>query len=526
MKAFDRFDELDRVLRSVLEAPAEQQRSLAHQLCEGDAEMLSYLEAMLEAARRETLDPPRLTPQQGADREASDRLMGQELAHYRISAKLGEGGIGVVYRALDTKLSREVALKLLPAGLTHDSRRLARFRREAQVLASLNHPNIASIYGLEEVDGVQLLVMELAPGQTLETRLNEGALPIDDTLEICVQISAALHAAHTAGIVHRDLKPANIHVTTDDTGACQVKVLDFGLAKPIEGKPTATDLSQSPTITQMTEAGVILGTAHYMSPEQWRGKEVDERTDVWAVGCILFELLTGKRAFQGETGTDIAAAVIERDPDFDALPSHAPRRLHAILRHCLAKSRQQRTMSAREIEAELTAIAQDELQDTTRGRGSGRLGRRTLIAAFGTTVLALLAVWWQGLGPNDDPDSSSLITSLAVLPFEDASTGTDSEYLAAGITDDLIHRLSKIDGLRVVPRSVVYSAVTEEKGPVDVARELGVEALVSGLASENGDRLVVSAELLRVADLSLLWSDRVDGRPVFRSARADPTARR
>src|SRR5687768_3203415 len=248
---------------------------------------------------------------------------GSRLGPYEVTALIGEGGMGKVWRAHHTGLKRDDALKVLPDAFASDPDRLARFQREAQVVASLNHPNIAHVYGLEQANGVQALVMELVEGPTLADRIAQGPIPVDEALPIAKQICEALEAAHEQGIIHRDLKPANIKVRSDGT----VKVLDFGLAKalePAESRRQAPDytLSQSPTMTSaasMTGAGMILGTAAYMSPEQARGKAVDRRADIWAFGCVLFEMLTGKRAFAGETAADVLAATVSREPEWSHL---------------------------------------------------------------------------------------------------------------------------------------------------------------------------------------------------------------
>jgi serine/threonine-protein kinase len=261
-------------------------------------------------------------------------MIGTSLSHYRITEKLGQGGMGEVYRAEDTNLSRQVAIKVLPDEFAYDAERLARFEREAKLLASLNHPNIAAIHGLEEHEGKRFLVLELVEGQTLAERLRKGRIPLDETLDICRQIAEGLEAAHEKGIIHRDLKPANVKVTPEG----KVKILDFGLAKAFQGEPSAPDMSKSPTLTsQMTNAGVILGTAAYMSPEQTRGKAVDKRADIWAFGCVLYECLTVKRAFQGETITEIVASILKSDPDWRLLPAETPPFLRAVLRQCLQK---------------------------------------------------------------------------------------------------------------------------------------------------------------------------------------------
>ena len=246
------------------------------------------------------------------------------IAHYRIVSKLGEGGMGEVWRATDTRLRREVAIKILPAVFANDPDRMARFEREAQVLASLNHPNIATIYGIEQ----GAIVMELVDGENLK-----GPVPLDRALDYARQIAVGLEAAHEKGIVHRDLKPANVKVTPDGV----VKVLDFGLAKATDASASASD-TQSPTLSlAMTQAGVMLGTAGYMSPEQVRGKPIDRRADIWAFGAVFYEMLAGRRAFDGETVTDVIAAVVNREPDWSALPALTPPHIRRLIERCLRK---------------------------------------------------------------------------------------------------------------------------------------------------------------------------------------------
>src|SRR5438876_9192908 len=271
---------------------------------------------------------------------------GTRLGVYEVTAQIGEGGMGQVYRAHDTKLNRDVALKLLPDAFASDPDRLARFTREAQTLASLNHPNIAHIHGLEEGPAeagrhMRALVMELVEGEDLSQRIARGAIPLDEALPIAKQIADALEAAHEQNIIHRDLKPANIKVRADGT----VKVLDFGLAKAMEpATGSSPRMSMSPTITTpaMTQAGVILGTAAYMSPEQARGKTVDKRADIWAFGAMLFEMLTGRRPFDGEDMTEVLGAVVRLEPPWEALPADVPLPIRTLLQSCLIKDPRQR----------------------------------------------------------------------------------------------------------------------------------------------------------------------------------------
>jgi Tol biopolymer transport system component len=262
-------------------------------------------------------------------------MIGKTLGHYLVGEQLGRGGMGEVYLADDLNLNRKVALKFLPDAFTGDPERMARFEREAKLLASLNHPNIAAIYGLEQAEGKRFLVLELVEGQTLAQRISKGPLPVEEALGVCRQIAEGLEAAHEKGVIHRDLKPANVMITTGD----KVKILDFGLAKALSDEAQSVDSSQSPTITEaMTQPGVILGTAAYMSPEQAKGKSVDKRADIWAFGCILYECLTGKRVFEGETVTETLAAVLTRDPELEKVPA----KMHPLLYRCLEKDPRKR----------------------------------------------------------------------------------------------------------------------------------------------------------------------------------------
>ena len=317
---------------------------------------------------------------------------GSRLGHYTVTAKLGEGGMGEVWEATDTRLNRQVALKILPDAFAEDPDRLARFQREAQVLASLNHPGIAAIYGLERSDDTQALVLELVEGPTLADRIAKGPIPVDEALPIATQIAEALEAAHEAGVIHRDLKPANIKVREDGT----VKVLDFGLAKALDPIPEG-DPSQSPTLTAAaTQMGVILGTAAYMSPEQARGEPVDKRADIWAFGAVLFEMFTGERAFAAASVTDTVASVVLRDPDWDTLPEKTPWRVRELLRRCLTKGSKQRLRDIGDARLELeAALAAPTTGDVVGAVASEPGWRRQVpwaIAVLTSAAAAALAI--------------------------------------------------------------------------------------------------------------------------------------
>ena len=295
--------------------------------------------------------------------------VGSRLGHYDVTALIGEGGMGQVYRATDTQLGRDVALKILPDAFAADPDRLARFQREAQVLASLNHPGIAAIYGIEKSDDTQALVLELVEGPTLADRIATGPIPLDEALPIAKQIAEALEAAHEAGVIHRDLKPANIKVREDGT----VKVLDFGLAKALDTTP-AGDPSQSPTLTAAaTQMGVIMGTAAYMSPEQARGKPVDKRADIWAFGVVLYEMLAGTRPFEGRDVSEVLGAVLRLDPDWDGLPDDTPPRVSTLLRRCVEKEAKQRVHDVADVRLAMEGAFESTVTAPSVG-GADRIG--------------------------------------------------------------------------------------------------------------------------------------------------------
>ena len=385
---------------------------------------------------------------------------GTRLGPYEILAPLGAGGMGEVYRASDSRLKREVAVKVLPEVFAADGQRMARFQREAQVLASLNHANIASIYGLEESSGIRALVMELVEGPTLAERVAQGPIALEEALPIAKQIAEALEYAHEHGIIHRDLKPANIKLTQDG----QVKVLDFGLAKALEGDASAEDISKSPTISMAaTRAGVILGTAAYMSPEQAKGKSVDRRTDIWAFGAVLYEMLTGKPVFTGETASEVLAAVILKEPRFDALPAHVPPRIRQLLERCLRKDPKVRLRDvgdARIVLEEILSGAADPSApsgispetDFERGRSW-----RSSIAAW--TVAAVLAVAvlvlsWHGW--HSPPPAVRQVVRFELIPPLEANLAISyyPEMVFSPAGDRLLVAGGNGDSSRVYVRSL------------------------------------------------------------------------
>ena len=360
---------------------------------------------------------------------------GTTLGPYQVTAKIGEGGMGEVYRARDTKLDRDVALKVLPETFTQDPDRLARFEREAKVLASLNHPNIGHIYGLEEAEGVRALVLELVEGPTLADRIKQGPIPLDEALPIAKQIAEALEAAHEQGVIHRDLKPANIKVKDDGT----VKVLDFGLAKAFQPDASDPSLSQSPTISltaAATQMGMVIGTAAYMAPEQAKGLPVDKRADIWAYGAVLFEMLTSRRLFEAGDVSEMLASVLVKDPDVSSIGDHVPAHIRSVVRQCLVKDPKERLGDIGDVRLAMTGVfggSADPVQTEAPTSSPGRLRSAWPVLVVATAVVAVAssAVTWVL-----KPQATLPVSRLSVSVAPSASLSVSGVYNDIAISPD------------------------------------------------------------------------------------------
>jgi serine/threonine-protein kinase len=398
-------------------------------------------------------------------------MIGNTLAHYTIVEKIGAGGMGEVYRAEDTRLKRQVALKVLPPEMAANPERLARFQREAEAVAALDHPSIVTIYSIDESDGTRFLTMELIQGQTLDRVIPEGGMSVADLFDVSIPLTDALAAAHLQGITHRDVKPANVMITDDD----RVKVLDFGLAKL--GDPSLVNGEETVEATHLrTREDVLLGTASYMSPEQAEGRAVDARSDVFSLGIVLFEMATGRRPFQGDSAMRVLSSIL-RDPVPRASESRPdlPAGLDGLLGRCLDKDPDARFASAREL--------RDALQQLRS-----------------STVLT------HGAGAAE----ATADRSIAVLAFANMSADPENEFFSDGVSEEIINSLTRVPGLRVAGRTSAFSFKGKNTDLRTIGRRLGVDTVLEGSVRKAGDRLRIAAQLVNVEDGYHLWSERYD----------------
>jgi serine/threonine-protein kinase len=451
-------------------------------------------------------------------------MIGETVTHYRLLEKIGEGGMGVVYRAEDTRLGRQVAVKFLSDALSRDPIALERFQREARAASSLNHPNICAIYDIGEHDGHPFLVMEMLEGETLRRRIDGAPLPLDMLLDLAIALSDALDAAHRVGIIHRDIKTANVFITKRG----QVKILDFGLAKLGEA-PAAARMETGDTriAQQATEIGQTLGTLAYMSPEQARGDEIDSRSDVFSTGVVLYEMATGHEPFKGQTAVRVLDAILHHTPDPpSSVNLHVPAELDHIVAKCLEKDRDVRYQTVAELRADLKRLKResDSRQKTVAAPGSGSQAARQrsdwareaatqtraatpsrkywliAVAAVAVAAAAFGAYKMFSTGPSG-------IDAIAVLPFSAVNQSNDTEYLTDGITESLINGLAQLPDLRVSARSVVFKYKNQQVDPQEIGNKLDVRGVVTGRVSVRGDQLLISAELMNVETGARIWGD-------------------
>ena len=427
----------------------------------------------------------------------SPDLIGRTLAHFEITAKLGEGGMGTVYRAEDKKLGRQVAIKVLPEEFTADPERLARFEQEARVLASLNHPGIVAIYSLETIEGAGLeattatthfLVMELVEGRTLTDEIPSGGLSLDHFLELAIPMVEILAAAHQHGIIHRDLKPSNIMVTPSRS----LKVLDFGLAKRQMAALEISKNAPTETLFELTQAGRIVGTIPYMSPEQVRAINLDQRSDLFSIGVIFFEMVSGTRPFHGDTAVDLISSILKgQPPDLTALRPDLPTQLVDLIQSCLVKDREERISSALELRHQLTALEE--------------------VTVSHSPPVSVETISSEGeIGSLSSVKEERNHRAVAVLPFVNLGGAGDAEFLASGLHNDILTELSKVPGLTVISRTSVMCYRDTERTVPQIGRELNVGTIIGGTVQSAGNRMRMTAQLIDAVDDVQRWAERYD----------------
>ena len=441
-------------------------------------------------------------------------MIGQTISHYRIVEHLGAGGMGVVFKAQDSRLERAVALKFLPEKLAQQPQALERFRSEARAASALNHPGICTIYDIGEQDGRTFIAMEYIDGETLRSHIHGKPLPVEEILELGIQIAEALEAAHAEGIIHRDIKPANIFVTKRG----RAKVLDFGLAKLVpKGIATGNSDSEDESSDSNSIVGMISGTPSYMSPEQVRGDGLDPRTDIFSFGLLLYEMATGRQAFSGGTGGVIIEAVLTRSPDrVRSINPAIPPKLEEIIDKALHKDRAKRYQHAADVLGDLQRLKR-EIDSGARagdeGPASATISNTTENPLSGTisgTLSGAGGLSSTGKHKARTASAAKIIDSLAVLPFENASRDPENEYLSDGITGSLINSLATVPKLRVMAQSTVFRFKGRDIDPQAVGRDLNVRAVLTGRVTQSGGSLRIGAELVDVATGSQLWGAQYD----------------
>jgi len=563
----ERWKQLDELLDAALELPPEERADFLDEACAGDDALRKQLDKLLASddRARSFLERPAL---EVAAKELADKkesMTGQTVGHYRILSLIGEGGMGRVYLAEDTKLHRKVSLKFLSTTVTQDNERLRRFEQEARAASALNHPNIITIHEIGEEDGHHFIATEFIEGQTLRERLR-SPLDLDEALEIAIQVASALVAAHRVNIVHRDIKPENIMIRRDDG---LVKVLDFGLAKVIAPTREANRLDLEAATHRNTAPGVVMGTVAYMAPEQARGEIVDGRTDIWSLGVVLYEMIAGASPFVAGTSNEIISAILSKQaaPPLTRYSREVPDRLEDIVEKALTKKRDERYQTSKDLLIDLKRLKQSlelkasfersaspekpgvqtslgDVHDAQTTRAASltankqalssaeyivnqvKSHKRVVVVASAVLLFILAGVvFYTWRLRKNTASAQPAISSIAVLPFVNATGDPNTEYVSDGISEGLIDRLSQLPQLKVIARTSAFKYKGKEIDPQEVARSLGVQALVLGRVVQRGDQLQVRAELVDVRAGTQIWGEQYSRKAADLQALQEQVAR-
>src|SRR5437870_3337492 len=516
MKA-ERWKQVNDLFQSAVERAPGERAAFLHEACHGDEGLCREVESLLTSYERAEnfieLPAFEVAPELVTN-ERGGALIGKVIGHYRIESLIGIGGMGEVYLARDERLGRKAALKLLPDNLTIDETQLSRFKNEARSASALNHPNILTVYEIGTEGNRQFIATEFIEGITLRASLARGRMNLHNALEIAVQVASALAAAHEAGVVHRDIKPENIMLRPDG----YAKVLDFGIAKLTEQR-LESDLGDPGTMALLqTRPGLILGTAHYMSPEQARGQTADARSDIWSLGVVIYEMIRGIPPVSGETPSDCIASILTTEPaPLSGVLPEVPLKLESILQKALRKNRDERYLTIKEMLADLRNLKEEleaEGSPQTKARGESivskikRHKRGVLLTLAAAILAAAFAHSFFFVAPAPLPNEKS----IAVLPFENRSEDKSNAYFTDGVQDEILTRLSKIGDLKVISRTSTQRYKNTSKNLSEIANQLGVANLLEGSVQKTNDQVRINVQLIRAANDSHLWAETFDRR--------------